>query len=231
MDYIKFKKIVSNNKLWKDDLVPIYPLEKNMFIINKREYNNKSLINDLNIAISNSNWVNKGNKSGDWQSITLKSYSGNDQSFLINTNLGKGKNNNYKYTQSINGCNYFKSILESIPTDVYLVRILKLKSNSVLDFHTDEFVFKNKEKIIRCHLPIITNENVKFQIGYPLKIPEKNGSIWESEIFYERYLYPNYLWYTNVNTIHGAVNNSNIDRYHLVIDMCPTSDMIKYIYG
>ena len=92
----------------------------------------------------------------------MKSFTGGDQSFLIDTELGEGIGNKYRYTSAISGCNYFKSILDSFPTEVYLVRILKLTANSILDFHTDEFVFKNKHKIIRCHLPIITNENVKW---------------------------------------------------------------------
>ena len=48
MDYNNFKKIVNDNKLWKDDIIPLFPLDKNMFVINNQEYDNKLLKNDLN---------------------------------------------------------------------------------------------------------------------------------------------------------------------------------------
>ena len=137
------------------------------------------------------------------------------------TKLGIGEQNLYIYTTAMKNCNYFKKILDEIPTDIYLVRILKLKSKGRIKFHTDEVVFNQTKDIIRCHLPIITHPNIKFQIGFPLNKPAEGFEIWNASVLHEKYLAPGKLWYTNVNTLHGVVNNSNIDRYHLVIDMRP----------
>ena len=106
-----------------------------------------------------------------WQSITLKSSDGRDQSFLKQTKLGRGEKNTYHYTDAMKNCNYFKEILKEIPTDIYLVRILKLKAGGRIKFHTDETVFKQTRDIIRCHLPIITHQAVEFQIGFPIQKP------------------------------------------------------------
>ena len=77
------------------------------------------------------------------------------------------------------------------------MRILKLKKNGRIKFHTDEHVFKDR-KIIRIHLPIITNPDVKFQIGYPVQKPAPGYNIWNAQ---NLQLKKGYLWFTNVNTL------------------------------
>ena len=225
------QELIKNNPLWKGDLIPLYPIEKNYFKLRNIKYDMNKLLCELKTIVENSTMREKAKGNDDWASITLKSKDGNDQSFLENTFLGTGVNNNYKYTPSINNCTYIKDILNEIPTDIYLVRVLKLKANSVIKFHTDNIVFQRKKEIIRCHIPIVTNENVKFQIGYPKASPSPGYNIWDADILHEKFLEPGYLWFTNVNTLHGVRNSSNIDRYHLVIDLKPTDIMLKLIYN
>ena len=214
-------EFIKTNKLWRKPLIPLHPLNNNYRIITNTIYDIELLKRDLNIAINSIDKWTKKDKDETWQSITLKSFDGNEQSFLKETKLCIGDQNLYKYTTAMNKCNYFKKILEEIPTDIYLVRILKLKSKGRIKFHTDEVVFKQTKDIIRCHLPIITHPNIKFQIGFPLNKPAEGFEIWNASVLHEKYLAPGKLWYTNVNTLHGVENNSNIDRYHLVIDMRP----------
>lgn len=212
---------ISMNPLWKPPLIPLHPLDNNYRVIAKKQYNIDLLKKDLHIAIGNvDKWANK-NKNMSWQSITLKSSDGRDQSFLKQTKLGRGEKNTYHYTDAMKNCNYFKEILKEIPTDIYLVRILKLKAGGRIKFHTDETVFKQTRDIIRCHLPIITHKAVEFQIGFPIQKPAEGFGIWNAKVLHSKHLEPGKLWYTNVNTLHGVVNKSNIDRYHLVIDMRP----------
>ena len=128
-------------------------------------------------------------------------------------------------------CSYLREIVESIPTDIYLVRILKLKAGGRIKFHTDEVVFKRRKDIIRCHLPIVTNDNVMFQIGFPRGSPAPGFEVWDADILHERHLDSGFLWFTNVNTLHGVANNGKTDRYHLVIDLRPTPEMLRKIYG
>ena len=70
------------NPLWKPPLIPLHPLDNNYRVIAKKQYNIDLLKKDLHIAIGNvDKWANK-NKNMSWQSITLKSSDGGDQSFL-----------------------------------------------------------------------------------------------------------------------------------------------------
>lgn len=53
----------------------------------------------------------------------------------------------------------------------------------------------------RLHIPIITNELVKFMVNYEYKYLEKG-----------------YIYEINNALVHGVENNSNEDRIHLIID-------------
>ncbi len=216
-----YHEFVKANPLWINELIPLYPIDMNYRKINLIKYDINKLINDLLIANKNTKWTDKDNETHKWTSITLKSLTGEDQPFLIETELGIGSNNKYKYTKAMEGCNYFKEILDNIPTDVYLVRLLKLDAGGLIKFHTDNVVFKKTKDIIRCHIPIITNKNVKFRLGYPQMRPAPGCGIWKADLLHEKHLDAGYMWYTNVNALHGVINNSNQDRYHLVIDMKP----------
>ena len=70
---------------------------------------------------------------------------------------------------------------------------------------------------------------MKFQLGYPLNSPAPGYYIWDASVFYERFLESGKLWYTNVNAIHGVMNNSNEERIHLVIDMYPPKHIVQYL--
>jgi len=195
-------------------LKPFLPLHKNIFPLIDKKINIEPFKQE--IFSYNKSWNNKDSYSNSWKSITIKSKNGLDQDFLENIDF---KNYNFKYTEV---SNFFPSIvnfLNTLKVDVYLVRLLKLNKYSIIKYHTDEVVFKNIDNIIRCHLPIITDNNVLFKIGLPLLPPSKNYSIWNAETIYEKYLNPGFIWYTNVNCLHSVHNNSNIDRIHLVFDI------------
>ena len=231
------QQLLKYNNLWTPTIVPHVPFDNNYFKIRNIKYNINLLKKDLQKAIKNTTWINKS-KDKHWKSITLKSYDGGDQSSLQLTKLGRGEENNYQYTQAIEGCDYFKKILNELPTDVYLVRILLLEEGGVINFHTDEIVFENKRDIIRCHIPIITHPKITFRLGFPLaywlnpnikptkkqyeKVQQEN---WRARVLHEKHLEEGYMYYTNVNTLHSVVNNSNIPRYHLCIDMRPPDGM------
>ena len=207
------------NKLWNNITHPYFPIDNNYFIITPKRYNTDILTREiLNL---NENWVKKDIIADSWESITLKSINGEDQSFLIKSELKNGNENMYKYTDIIDKLPNIKKILDEIPSDIYLVRLLKLRKGKKIKYHTDEVVFNEREKIIRVHLPIITDPKIIFKIGYPLQKPGEGYYIWNAIDLHTKHLNEGYLWCTNVNTIHGVENNSEIDRIHLVIDMKP----------
>ena len=221
------RELIIKTPLFRDNIIPHHPLEKNLFILKENEFNINLMQQDVSNIHKNANWHNKGDK--DWFSITLKSKDGLEQNFLEETKLGIGKENEYRYSALMNHAPYIKQILESLGTEIYLVRLLKLNARGKIKYHTDEIVFKKRREIIRCHIPIITNPSVSFKIGYPLASPAPGFRVWNAAELYARYLKPGYLWYTNVNCLHSVENNSNIDRVHLVVDMRPTPEMISNI--
>ena len=239
IDLTRYSKqqLLDYNKLWTPTIVPHVPFKNNYFKIRNIRYDVNLLTRDLQQAVENTSWQNKS-KDKCWKSITLKSYDGKDQSFLKLTKLGRNKENTYQYTNAMKGCDYFKTILDELPTDVYLVRILLLEEGGVINFHTDEIVFENKRDIIRCHIPIITHPNITFRIGFPLaywlnpniesteKVYEKvQQENWRAQVLHEKHLEEGYMYYTNVNTLHSVINNSSVPRYHLCIDMRPPDEM------
>ena len=223
---------ISKNRLWKDDIVPLIPIQRNYFILDERQFNIDRMKHDLHKAECLSRWTDKDIHTFKWKSITLNSYEGKEQAMLSESSIHDGERHKYIQTETMHHCSYFQEIIDCFKTDIYLVRLLRLNAGGKIKFHTDEKVFKNRKDIIRCHIPIITHPDCKFQLGYPRQRPANgNDGIWNADLLHSCFLTPGYLWFTNVNALHGVENNSEIDRVHLVIDMRPTTEMLKRIYG
>lgn len=137
-----------------------------------------------------------------WQSIPLRSVGGEEGK---RGNLGGGFNNSanpadYKYTTVMECCPYIKHVLESFGSNLYKVRIMKLIRGKKIGAHIDGFA---DDKIIRFHIPIVTDDQVRF-------IVEKE----------DQNLEEGHLYWVNVRKEHRVLNNSKkIDRIHLVFDM------------
>jgi len=254
-DYAQPRKALQINPQWRGKMIPLFPIHRNYFILSEKKYDMKKLKKDVETLEKNIlGWESKTtaaaaarNRMADrerapldisnnhlWTAVTLKGYLGQPQPFLEIHELKRGDDNIYKYTDKISHCPYIKKILEELNTDIYLVRLLKLNKGKHLDFHVDGCVFHNTENIIRCAIPIITHPNVHFQLGYPLHT--KTGTTMQrwlgtAAVLHQKHLMPGRLWFTNVNTIHRVDNKSNVDRIHLVVDLRPTAEMMKKIYG
>ena len=166
-----------------------------------------------------------------WKSICLKGFLGKEQSFLEDHSL---KSNRYLWTRHIKYFPKIKIYLESLNTEIFLVRLLKLSANSKINPHRDK-TFEDKQKKIRLHIPLITNDKVTFKIlnkqyKYNRKVKkELIKKVWINKDIAEFKLSIGNLWYVNVDNIHSVENNGNTDRIHLVIDLKPTEDMLKII--
>ncbi len=86
--------------------------------------------------------------------------------------------------------------------------------------HTDNIDddIKNK-KIARLHIPIRTNNDVIFTFY-------ENENDLKGKLFN---LKTGHYYYLDVTKHHSVSNNSNIDRYHLVID-CFVNDELKTLF-
>lgn len=204
-------------------LIPLFPLNKNILKLKNDKYDINELKKDVLFAEKDIDWMSKGNKNV-WDCITIKSKDGTQQPHLeeFDNNL------EFKYTEIAEKCNYIKKILEDLNTDIYLVRLLKLAPKSKVSWHTDELVFRQIDKIIRCHIPIQTNNECKMLIGSPQQEPI-NNNIWKAETILENYLEEGFLYFTNVNALHAVYNASEKERIHLVLDIKPTKEFLNLI--
>ena len=107
-------------------------------------------------------------------------------------------------------------IISRLPCEFERIRFLKLAAGKSLRRHTDNIDkdIENK-KIVRLHIPIRTNNNVVFTIY-------ENE---EDEVGQKLNLKTGHYYYLDVTKPHSVSNNSDIDRYHLVVDCFMNSEL------
>ena len=110
------------------------------------------------------------------------------------------------------------SDLCSDPTRFHRIRIMKLGANSIIERHTDQVdpdIGVKVGTLPRFHIPIITNEDCKFQV-------------WGLNGMREFHMEQGSLWYLDTRKPHRVVNGDS-DRYHLVIDIMADDKMVEWI--
>lgn len=78
----------------------------------------------------------------------------------------------------------------------------KLEANTAITKHTDQGGYLSVVR--RHHIAVITDPKVKFIVGQD-----------------EKYLEPGVIWEINNMKMHRVINDSSIDRVHLLIDIIP----------
>jgi hypothetical protein len=90
---------------------------------------------------------------------------------------------------------WLAELLETLqPREIGRIRIMKMKPRSCYSWHRDLSP--------RVHIPLITS-------------PE-NFMVIRTE---SRHLYTNAIWWTDTRQNHSAMNCSNADRYHLILEV------------
>jgi aspartyl/asparaginyl beta-hydroxylase (cupin superfamily) len=111
-------------------------------------------------------------------------------------------------------------VLAKIPSTFERVRFMKIKANSGIGKHSDkidkDFGLEDGN-IVRFHVPIRTNDKVKF-------------FLWEGKKQLENYMETGHYYYIDARAPHSVVNNSDVDRIHLVIDVY-VNDEIRKLLG
>ena len=144
--------------------------------------------------------ITRYNKKGNWKAISLKGYAVDPLVISKPNVLGVGEGGSLQETPLF--------ILDKIPAETERVRLMKLEAGTKLSKHTDKVdkEIKNGE-IVRLHIPIITNEQVTMITWLETKIPTK-FKMKKGE-----------CWWLDVSKPHQVLNESEIDRVHLVIDV------------
>ena len=110
-------------------------------------------------------------------------------------------------------------IIARLPCNFERIRLMKLTAGKSLRKHNDNIDpdIENK-KIVRIHIPIRTNQDVVFTMY-------ENDEDDDGE---KLNLKTGHFYYLDVTKPHSVSNNSNLDRYHLVVD-CFVNDDLKAI--
>ena len=154
----------------------------------------------------------KYSKGDDWTAISLRGY-GEDPLDILKPNVlksGVDQHSKLQNTTLMNelGFGVIKKVLSKIPAEFERVRLMKIKANSEIGKHSDkidkDFGFDDGN-IVRIHVPIRTNEDVVFYL-------------WEGREKTFNHLKTGHFYYVDVRAPHSVVNNSNVDRIHLVMD-------------
>ena len=187
-------------------------------IILKENFNFDKLLKDIKIAEKDNEYTQRKYVKGasvslyrdtyGWKSIPLHSINGvggNEGNILRPID-----NYTFKPTETLSKCKYFKKLFDNLNTDIYLVRLMKLEAGGYIAPHADTPHFKYRRKMIRTHIPIITNNKIDFYI-------DDNKYNLESCKWY----------YTRLEKVHWVKNNSDQDRIHLVVDIKPTMNIMK----
>lgn len=153
----------------------------------------------------------KYNKDQAWEAISLRGY-GSDPTNILKPGVLKSSDVSTQlqdtYLRALPEMQSINKVLDQIPAEFERIRIMRLKSGTKISKHTDkvdkEIGFEDGE-IVRLHVPIKTNEKVKFML-------------YEGKNIHSIYLQPGKYYYVDVTKAHEVNNEWNQNRLHLVVD-------------
>lgn len=150
--------------------------------------------------------ITKFNKKGQWTAISLRGYSPDPMIIGKGGVLGSETDNELQNTVLWDELN-IGDIIKEMNVTPERVRLMRLRAGTKISKHTDKVDKDIKSgKIIRLHIPIVTNENVIMKTWLQEGLVEFNMGFGE-------------VWMLDVARPHAVENNSDQDRVHLVIDV------------
>lgn len=155
------------------------------------------LLEDYKIceAFTFSEHYNKIDYAGSWKLIALRSMDGATDTIGAFSASGV-----FMDTSLLEKCAYFKEIISKFECEKESIRLLNLCAGSKIHEHTD-LELGYEDGMFRVHVPIATNDGVRFYIDKELVTMEVGS-----------------CWYGNFNLLHAVENNGTSDRIHLVMD-------------
>lgn len=183
-----------------------------MMLANARfpfHFSEDRLLEDYKIceAFAFSEHYNNADYEGSWKLIALRSMDGATDNVRAFSLTGE-----FFDTPLLEKCTYFKEIIETFECDKEAIRLLNLRSGSRIHEHTD-LDLGYEDGLFRVHVPITTNDDVRFYINKELVTMEVGS-----------------CWYGNFNLPHAVENNGMSDRVHLVMD-CKRNAWSDALFG
>jgi len=183
------------------------------------------------VEVEYTNHYSNYNKKGAWSAISLRGYRP-DASFIAKpvemNKKWKEENDTWEEwecedTPLREKFPYVNEILAQIPTDrIERVRFMSLApGGGELSRHTDQvdpYLGVTDGKMMRLHIPVITNPNMEFT-SWSMHGVKNIVNMKEGE-----------LWYLDIRKPHMAVNNGDETRIHLVVDI-EANDKCRRLLG
>jgi len=149
---------------------------------------------------------NERDYAGDWSAVPLRSVGGS-----MDNVVAHGQEMVFAETALMAQCPYMRQVIETFECPLMAVRLLRLGAGSEIKEHTDaELNYEEGE--VRIHIPVQTHADVAFYLDGE-RLPMGEGE----------------CWYTNVNLPHRVMNDSGVDRIHLVLD-CVVNDWMRDLF-
>jgi hypothetical protein len=152
-------------------------------------------------SLSATPWIDhfvKQNYEGSWSVIPLRSSAG--ARHPVRMIYSDPTATAFEDTPMLAECPYFRNVLASLACPLHAVRLMRLTPGSIIKEHTD-LDLRFEQGSVRMHIPVITNENVEFELNRRRVILEAGS-----------------CWYLRLSDPHRVANRGDTDRVHLVID-------------
>lgn len=148
-----------------------------------------------------SDWIDhfvKSNYDGDWSVIPLRGQK--NATHPVMQIYSNPSCTEFADTAFLGETPYFSEVLASFQCPLQCVRLMKLSAGSLIKEHCDH-ALSIEDHVVRMHIPIQTNPEVRFVLNGQRVIMEEGE-----------------LWYLRLSDPHSVENRGNSSRVHMVID-------------
>jgi Aspartyl/Asparaginyl beta-hydroxylase len=146
------------------------------------------------------------NYEGDWSVIPLRGKAGARHPVMMIA--ADPSATEFEDTPMLQGCPYFREVLDTFACPLRTVRLMRLTPGSVIKEHSD-VQLSAEEGTARIHIPVFTNPDVEFYLNGSRVLLEAGSA-----------------WYLRLTDPHRVYNKGESDRIHMVID-AKVNDWLK----
>ena len=112
------------------------------------------------------------------------------------------QNHDFSSSKMLEGCSYLQEIFKKFKTEITSVRLMRLEGGGEVKEHCDPTLDAVHREVVRLTLPIYSDDNVVFYLNQS-EVPMKPGE----------------LWYMKLSDPHRVLNNGQIERINMSIDL------------
>ena len=141
---------------------------------------------------------------GAWESVSLWAPRG-DQ------NEQTSRGGTFAATPALAACPFVAEVLDRFPAERNRVRFMRLRPGGHILRHSDP-IHTIARHLVRLHVPMLTNPDVRFTVN-DVRVPLQAGE----------------TWHVDVRFPHEVANMGATARVHLVMDLVPGPELVRWI--